>query len=229
MEYGRQGALELSHWFCKNFNVFSWSTEILLWLNFQSWKHPVKLSWQMPILQKICRGRSSLLCFDIFSSLPTARAWDCLRDILVCSREMSTSAVSTYNTHHDVPQLQLWPMQSSSVGRHLLLQVLVVTFCIRLWTLEPGLQEIILSIGANKELLPWLERVRSYGEDINFWCEWDFLDSLLLPSPQELSKQIFPEDLAKALTKDVQSVLFPLGSRNHNVRMCPSDLTKSYP
>lgn len=85
----------LSHCFCKNFNVFSWSAEILLWLNFQSWKHPVKLNWQMQILQKICRGRSSLLCFDIFPCLPTARAWDHLRDILVCSCEVSTSAAST--------------------------------------------------------------------------------------------------------------------------------------
>lgn len=105
------------------------------------------------------------------------------------------------------------------------------TCCCRCWwwTSEPEPQGTIRSIGANKELLPWLEGIRSHWEGINSWCEWDFPGLLFLPGPQELSKQFFPEYLAAALTKDVQSALFLLGSRNHNLRMCPSGLTKSYP
>lgn len=97
------------------------------------------------------------------------------------------------------------------MGRHLLLQVLVVSFCIMLLALEPVPQGTILSIDANKELFPWLERVRSCWEGISFRYEWDFPGSLFLPGPRELSKQFLPEDLAKALTKEVQVPYFPSG------------------
>lgn len=95
------------------------------------------------------------------------------------------------------------------MGRHLLLQVLVVSFCIMLLALEPVPQGTILSIGANKELFPWLERVRSCWEGISFRYEWGFPGSLFLPGPRELSKQFLPEDLAKASTKEVQLPYFP--------------------
>lgn len=94
-------------------------------------------------------------------------------------------------------------------------------------TLEPLPQEAILSTGANKKLLPCLERVRSGWE--GEWREWDFPGSLFVPGPRELSKRFLPGDLTKALTQDVPSVLIPMGSRIHGLRMCPSDLAKSYP
>lgn len=51
-----QGTMGMEHWNCshqfyKNFNVFRWTNEILLWLNFQPWKHPA-------ILNKVGRCRS---------------------------------------------------------------------------------------------------------------------------------------------------------------------------
>lgn len=88
----------LLQWFCKKCNVFRWLTEILLWLNFQSWKHRVKLSWQMQIPEKIWKGRCSLLCFDIFPSLLTTRAWDHLRASPACSCEVSTSLLWVQHT-----------------------------------------------------------------------------------------------------------------------------------
>lgn len=50
-----------------------------------------EVCWQMQIPQKTCRGRSNLLCFDIFPSLPTAGAWDHLKGSLASSCGMSTS------------------------------------------------------------------------------------------------------------------------------------------